>query len=1195
MSNTLVAILLLICQVNCIYKYNEIPRLSDEIKNKTIEVGLSQTYSIEFNKATNFIFNITDNETYQINIHSINCNLDADFIGEKINQINLDTYSFKMNKTNNNTKIKPLIDIIDGKEKENYQSKKCHLSINSVGEYQNKVEIKTKDESIFFFESNNNNYLIISYELKEISNETFAALFFQFNEKTNFSINVNCNNCLNSKNIVSKYIYNSTYIFLNSDKLNNPPINNSKIDLSIFVRKNDDKKIKMSFKIIEKEMISMLQKNAINYGFLTTWTKYQYFYLEVSKGEEGELMLHNKRFYGELLAKIVVKDEINGNYINDISNFPKEEENDMISYNPHSLKLMYSYDETIKCLNGCYILITYEQKQSLGDYPNIGYEFTLLSRSWNYSDFNSQIVDIPFNEYVLGAFQNDSITHHYYSIPIPNDAEKIIIQLEGNYIDLFYGNGRKKINTMKIRGNDTNLEIINNENVITLNKTEFDFEEKIISFAVRPKDYFADIFSFYYFRILYVKENEIIYFPMDSQLGNLCLPEYDNQTKLYYCHFMFSNNYNELATGFSVSSFNLNEYYKIFITKYYNECKIHEETKEIFYIYEQNNETNDTDYFLFKVEFQNEEIKNVISTLREKIEYYYPQIYSSQMFYIFSFNKTCLYKMKNKYTIINKYIYGNLAYSGYIDVSFLNYESFFSNMNFRGKPFALDIDEKTRNINYHIKKGEYIFVFKLEYIMRNKGIIEIKSGETRSQVMESGYFPLYYYFKIKNLDYLNIDVNLRLNSYDDSVMQNNFEIKGYLFDEDTIKRKINGEYIQLNRSMAINGTYSNKFKVGLIEVNQNNTNNNSYKYLVIEITNLDTVYINSYLLVEILAKEYSEETYFMPINQYIIETFDSDNNTIRDKNKYMIFINQRGTGQVIIELSPEYNDIELIFMNETNPNGFYFYDFDYYIKNITGFKKYFINKYDNDIIYFNIINPKKRKANYMIRYYYGREIDAYTYYLNDKIDKQYIETNDENITLSLSINPIQIIYNNTNLENESRIYFYISGLLYKKPEKSKNLEELINTTSILQERFPLYENQTIHEYNLTNPKNIELLFRNISRSHSYIYDLQFQVNVFLKKYLFNEEFLIFTKEIDLTDIKLPDETQYLWYILGPVLAVILFLVIFSIVKYIRLNKKKVNLEEEIKSMAYSNDIQKNVLLKEGETSKKDKDYDTTFI
>jgi hypothetical protein len=255
----------------------------------------------------------------------------------------------------------------------------------------------------------------------------------------------------------------------------------------------------------------MLQKNELNYGFITTEVSYQYFYLEVFNEEEGEIMLHNKRFYGELISKIVTKDEINFTNITDYSIYPKENDTNEtnINYNPHSLKLQYSYKDTLKCINGCYILITYEQKHSEGYYPNIGYEFTLLSRSWNYSDYIPQIIDIPFNEYILGAFEKRSInTHHYYSVVIPDNVEIVIIQIEGNYIDCFLGEGRKRINTMNIRDNDINLDIINNQNVKSYNLTELNFKNKRISFALRSKDYFDNIFSFYYFRVLYAQKDK---------------------------------------------------------------------------------------------------------------------------------------------------------------------------------------------------------------------------------------------------------------------------------------------------------------------------------------------------------------------------------------------------------------------------------------------------------------------------------------------------------------------------------------------------------------------------------------------------------------------------------------------------------------------------------------------------------------
>jgi len=250
----LIIILYFINQFNCFEVHNEISDNLDDIVYHTLEIGLSQTYSIEFKKSTSFIFNISDDSQYQINIHSINCNLDVDFNGEIINQINLDTYSLKINKTCNYIIIKPLIDIIDGKEKENYESKICHLSINSININQPKVKIENQDDSIFYFAPQYFNSLNISYELKEFSDDSFAALFFQFNEQSNFSINIFNNNGVSPSNLVSKNIYNTTYIFLNTSILQNALKEDSSLNLNVIILKNDNKSIKMNFKIIEKEM-----------------------------------------------------------------------------------------------------------------------------------------------------------------------------------------------------------------------------------------------------------------------------------------------------------------------------------------------------------------------------------------------------------------------------------------------------------------------------------------------------------------------------------------------------------------------------------------------------------------------------------------------------------------------------------------------------------------------------------------------------------------------------------------------------------------------------------------------------------------------------------------------------------------------------------------------------------------------------
>ncbi len=103
------------------------------------------------------------------------------------------------------------------------------------------------------------------------------------------------------------------------------------------------------------------------------------------------------------------------------------------------------------------------------------------------------------------------------------------------------------------------------------------------------------------------------------------------------------------------------------------------------------------------------------------------------------------------------------------------------------------------------------------------------------------------------------------------------------------------------------------------------------------------------------------------------------------------------------------------------------------------------------------------------------------------------------------------------------------------------------------------------------------------------------MSVIYENKIFDEEFIIYTTKLDLTDIK-KKEPANVWLIVGIILGVIaVFLITFFIIKYIRLQKRNTNLKEEMKSMAYSNNIQKNVLIKEQQKTKKETDYETTFI
>ena len=112
----------------------------------------------------------------------------------------------------------------------------------------------------------------------------------------------------------------------------------------------------MRMKITEKNTISLLQKGALNFEFLTTKTRYQYFYTEVFQEEKGELILHSKRIYRILCGKIINKSEKIGLSNTFIYPYQSSEDANILNYNDYNLKLNFSYANTSQCKNGCYFI-----------------------------------------------------------------------------------------------------------------------------------------------------------------------------------------------------------------------------------------------------------------------------------------------------------------------------------------------------------------------------------------------------------------------------------------------------------------------------------------------------------------------------------------------------------------------------------------------------------------------------------------------------------------------------------------------------------------------------------------------------------------------------------------------------------------------------------------------------------------------
>ena len=1146
-----------------------------------IEPGKLQTEYLKYEKYNVFKVdnNIYNDNDLLVNFYSINCDIEVIGLENNIEKYDLknDSFSFKiMNNNIENTtiKIRPRIDIINGYNKYNYTLRSCPIVINSM--YDNSFLKMEKDKPTVFYFGKNIKQYNLSYELKN-SFATFSfLLFYQISE---FELNII--NSENNKKLF--YQINDSYnLFLDKKTLESELLCLERCNLNISIEYKNLNPILLNFKIIEKNSISILQKNYLNKGFISAddINSYQYYYMEVYKGEEGEIMLHNKKKKGELFGLIIPKSKIND--INNSNNYPKEyllNEPNYLIFNNHSLKLSFYFNQTYQCEEGCYLLITYYSMISQ-TYNSVGFEFTLFVKIWDDLDISPQIINIPFNEYIFGYFEEDSINHHYYSIFIPDNISQIIIQIEGNYIEGFMGEDKRKLNTYKKMKNIKELDINNDKNMLIYQKdnlTDFNISlnNNYISLAIRPKDYFMNILSIYYFRVLYKRKNENsrLIIPLDSNIGNICQPQ-KKYGDLFYCYFLLKNNYNEFNYKYSLSTSNQNKDINIHYTKVYkNNSKIDSSISEKFFI---NNDTN-IDYISFIFEFNDDTIQKILFTFDDDDNNFYPNIYSSQIIQLnYKINKTLFFSSKYDYSLILTRING----SGIINLD--NGMKLSLGVNFKEYPIFIPLTNTNIIKLTTSNKNGLLFYVKLNYLMQNNGVGEIIYGELMNEIIINKQFPIFYYMKYNNKEKMNI--NFRIINYEgkDIIKPSNFSIEGYILKYEYIEKKMRGEFIQLEN--PIKGRYDIYTETGLLQIN--NPNINDERHILLKIEGGNIIKNESIIMVQILSLYSKKQNeYILPINQYITGTFHKNNGQIENINTYLIRLQKEDNiNEILIEFCSNFEEIKL----EINQKG----KFNIAFSSGTGIKKYRIKNINENEknISLNIINNNNLlNANYIIRYFSTDEKDEIRYILDNSSCKVYAQNINSGspVFITFEFDNLKILDYNNKIKNRTDILFKINSFLYKKENIVKN--EILNTAAAINSKSS-YENQTI--VNCTD-KKIYITFRNIS-SIDYIFEMQIKVHVIIKSFFLNEDFSIYSLPINLSEYLNQNDNKKLIYILIGLAGLILLIIIIFVIIYCKIYKKNRELKDKVLSISFSSGITDDAI-NESVISKKDEDYENTFI
>ena len=1132
----------------------------EEVK-KTIIPGEVQTFLLFREKVYNFDFNINNyNKEDELLIHFYPLDCQIDIIKDKSeNEIKVERVSnyendafytiIKKDKLNTtNIKIVALIKSIN----DIYQNRTFHLIINSF-EYINNTNliIKEKDQSFLTFNRKIEKINLL-FNLNKSANYIYPlSISFFIKERVKFEITVSNGE---NKSLKKKIAYADRIII----DTNFFPKKSSCISISI-QKIEKEKNANMIVKVIGDYSTPIyFEKNILNMGFIPGNVSYQYYYMEVFKGEHGEIILNNKRYNGMLIYKIISKKGANENDIFYKSEYyPKyENENNILNYNEYSQNIVFSSNETNICTEGCFLLITYYSIyfNKMINTKIIGTEFTLLCRIFDdEEEFRSQIINIPLNEYIFGSFEFLSFNIHYYSIYIPENEEKILLDINSNNIAIYIKKGIKQMNVFNFYPLEINYF---GEFLYYLEAKDYGLESLGGQYiTIGLVNYLVLENTNYYFRILneYSSNNYRIY-PLDTNKASICNTTLIND--IYSCFFIINNIYKDLYNDLIIYSYgeekvnytawfsenDESDFYSINLASL-NYSKLINEDNNIYFKIDKESHVN-SKYILIKVQSNNFRTLSIISYFYDNT-FFFPtvQIYSYQLFYLefqgsIKFNVTK--NPSRKYRIVIDNIYGQ----GEINSSSIALNKFSLISGKRILSFPITNDMK----NIEIKNP-----FGSELLIKIKVVSEINSQMLEELQFNYDYegkektLPISYY--LKEIEYEGADINFYFNFNNSNINKEDLIIRGYKLNYDLMRLINDKSFTKFDPGEEIEGKFDSRTNSGLIvfdKEEENSNYDNDYYYLIeIESKVIENITMDIYAISK--NSEFS-----IPVNKYISGFFNLINNQFQSQEYYIDITNDKNNSY-IVEFSTNSEYIELNFGGAITENK---------VTIDEGIEKYFItiNFTENYGNYFKVQTKKNynkknnnnlNTANYILRYYYDEPKVNFTMELRGEL---------RNINNSKHLEIKNVKYN-PDFKDSNYIFTYIFNI-YEKNEIIKG--ESINTITPVDSKS-IYSNTITNSNDVLNEMSFDVDELILDKKYiGTVFTIIGEKRKNVKSY-YLYSFNISKDDNDKDKVKIKSS---LLIILAIVVVSIIIIVIFAI-NYKKIKNKNKELETQVNTISFA--------------------------
>ena len=1214
-------------------------RNDKDIQINKFEQGISYLITIEQEKyleknSYNIIpfYYFRNNLPVLVSFYSLNCKFSINSIifdkqGTKIYKEikSYDQYYQDINNDNNYEYILYINEI----DSSNYNNKMCMIYssfleldydkerqlndkqiIISEGEQKEIVfNIDFKKIEYLYPHSNSKNDIIIKFNLIDIAK--YSVTIFFSNQK-----NSEINYIQTGNDLI--YIDNNEWKdFCNENEIC-PIIIQIKL-ISTFL--NKEPKLIISVNSVQDSFPCYLQKNIFNNDFLLG-NNWKYFYTDLGKNEEGEIIINFRRDMAKIFTKIIKKNPVEPEIDADwrkIYKFPKEN-TQLLKYNEYNNKIIITKNETKFCQEGCFLLLSLQNSIASEISPNFYFDYRehpfniLLHITKTEESFvDIPIINLPLNEYIIGNL--DSNIYEYYFIYFNRDSNKIIIDFQSKFVNFYINIGNKKPNNnsynfcyenykgdqdiiFEITKNEI-LEIYQRQNIFIPNENSLEGLSITIGLNTNKKNILYS--NFYSLKINLPFSEELEIYEVYSDQKVLCKTKLTKENEnrcLFIIFYLGIDSINQLLLYPLIQDHSSYDMFANFISqeKYENfdfsyikakipnsESYYSTKKSKLDYIYIEHGEQNDM-YLLVSVITQNPTIVELLSSFYTKDIKISPKLGVYHLFgiknnhFLFEFptynditiniesingeGEIYFEKEKNKKLLLN----GN---NDKISITYNNdnkYEESFTNL------YIISKSQEKNKLN-GIFPG---FLFYMNYILRTTkfNLDEILINKSTKIVYNNTDFPIYIYSLITKLDK---DTNIFINLYEligdkyfNFTNEKPFEIKASLIDESKImKYKTNPELIA-NEYFDYNGIYDPMINTG---------------YILIKKEQLSSKYVNNLnraiIIIKIVKnKNYSGIGNFNRIK--LIASLNQDNNNIPiSPNNYQYGKLSLSIAKHIYKLKTEKSKKYLrIHFSSNSLNINYTINIKPEISENILFEEYNCEVLNGkSIITFNS-EPEKNSFIYLIIYHNNKKSE--TEKLNNYVFKYENSDNTNNFKIyKPKISKIELNVNQNNDKFDYIFSFYpiseyqnydisyyikfVNKVDYIKGE-SNNSIAITESKSYIQE---------FNNYELKNDKIFLNISKNIKIDYRYIQIIARIKDKNIIDYICYEN--IYIKEYESIFIKDSKYGQIIDIIISIIIVILFFALCYFSYKYIQ-NKR--NIASEIEKIPYSDLLRKETELEE---------------